>query len=67
MAQQPEPGQHEKARRRSDEEPAFYDVHRPGPHPSSLRRGKSCAAMSTAVCIKRDTFEIKSLRCRGKT
>jgi hypothetical protein len=33
----------------------------------ALHPSESCAAMSTAVCIKRDTFEIKSLRCRGKT
>jgi hypothetical protein len=48
----PEPDQHKKARRRSDEEPPLYDVHGPSLH-VRLTRGRSCAADSVAVYIKR--------------
>jgi hypothetical protein len=37
-AHKPEPDQHEKARRRSDEEPPLYDVHDPIPSRTSYQR-----------------------------
>jgi hypothetical protein len=50
-AHSPEPDQHKKARRRRDEEPAFYDVHDPAL--TQVLREISCAAGSVAVYIGR--------------